>query len=347
MEKHIARLTVEQRQLGLDVRIVFNHGIRTSEDDIQVLPKMSLRKVRSQALRDFLFLIPALAAMLIARVRADVVHIHGDWSAFLFGKCFQWVLGARISVASIHGGLRGGAWWRVYRWLLKGYDVVYCTGAREMACLQSWGVSQALCQNSGIDSQFLRVESSASITKKNDVICIANFYPVKNLALVIAIARAMPDRTFVLVGEGPLRQAIQLECVAGAISNIRFTGSLTPWDVAAELRSSKIFLSTSFSEGTPTALLEAMACGLPIVTSCSNNYTGLIESGVNGYVVDGFEHEKYVSVLEILLRNEELQGKIAVCNEEGAQQHAWPRVAARITDWIKTVSVECERPSTN
>jgi glycosyltransferase involved in cell wall biosynthesis len=335
MEKHIQRLTQEQRLLGCDVTVIFNRGNETSPNDLKVCPTFNLRSIKPQALRDFIFHLAVLAKIMSGSIRADIVHLHGDWSSFLFGRLLRWATGAQIMAASMHGVVRKGRWAWVYKRVLSGYGVVYCTGAGDARYLQHAGVAGVQWQNSGIDAEFFSNKTAASgRVDAADIACVANFFPVKNLVLVIEIARDMPDVRFVLIGDGPQRSALEAICLKDKLKNVRFTGKLSAREISQQLNASCIFLSTSFSEGTPTALLEAMACGLPVVTSRSNDYRDLIDIGRNGYVIDNFDVKSYVKLLRELLSNQPLREAISSRNKAEARRHAWPEVAKRITSWM-------------
>jgi glycosyltransferase involved in cell wall biosynthesis len=335
MEKHVQRLTQEQRLLGCDVIMAFNQGEATSSHDLRILPTVDLRRVKPQALRDVIFYVTALWRVVFGNIRAEIVHIHGDWSAFLFGRVLGWAAGADVLVASVHGAVRKGTWTRVYKCVLNSYGVVYCTGADDAAHLRQAGVTAARWQNSGIDAVFFVERSAPQEVIVTDVVCVANFFPVKNLALVIHIARVLQDVNFALIGDGPQRPELAAICEREALHNVRFTGKLSAQEIGQQLRASRIFLSTSFAEGTPTALLEAMACGLPVITSCSNDYRELIANGRNGYIIDNFDAKSYVDVIRDLLSDQSLQGQISIRNKAAARRHAWPEVAKRITDWMR------------
>lgn len=336
MEKHIQRLTQEQRLLGCEVTVIFNRGSATATSDLTVLPSLNLRGIKPQLLRDLIFFCAAYLKILTSRHRADVIHVHGDWSAFLFGRFLCAAAGARVMVASIHGVARKKAWGWFYSRILSAYGVVYCTGAGDAAYLQQVGVVAARWQNSGIDEVFFH-ERPATLSEMaiTDVVCVANFFPVKNMALAIDIARTMPNVKFVLIGDGPLRNSLEIFCNKHNISNVRFSGRLSTQEIVAQLNRARIFLATAYSEGTPTALLEAMACGLPIVTSQSNDYRDLIVNGRNGYVVDSFIANNYVEILRKLLADQSLRIEISARNRVEAKRHAWPVVARRITNWMR------------
>jgi glycosyltransferase involved in cell wall biosynthesis len=88
------------------------------------------------------------------------------------------------------------------------------------------------------------------------------------------------------IGSGPFRDEI-----ASAISRfgvddlIEFTGPLPPSEVAAELRAADIFCLPTFAEGLPVSIMEAMAVGVPVVTTYISGIPELVIDGVTGWVV--------------------------------------------------------------
>lgn len=319
---------------------MFNEGEATGPDDRRVASRFRLRKLRPQVLRDFIFYFAIAKNVLQNRVRADVLHVHGDWSAFVFGRLVGWLVGARLRVASIHSVVGQGLWGAVYRLVLKRYAIVYATGARESKTLGSYGVGGSHWQTSGVDVMFFPVDEEKKRSPSVDIVSVGSFLPVKNWDLIVDIARSMSEASFLFVGDGPDRARIEAACKASGLQNVRFVGGLTPSAVSDCLREAKVFLSTSFAEGTPTALLEAMASGLAVVTSSSNDYCDLIAAGRNGYVVETFQSEQYVERLRELLADEVLLRDISARNSEHARKHSWPEVAARITGWMRTTEHE-------
>ncbi len=102
------------------------------------------------------------------------------------------------------------------------------------------------------------------------VISVGRFIPIKDPAtLVRAFAEgAGRDDRLVMVGEGPLAGEVEAVAAArGVEERVRFTG-LVPRDEVYRLnRAGDVFVTTSRGEGLPVAMLEAMACGLPVVAS--------------------------------------------------------------------------------
>jgi glycosyltransferase involved in cell wall biosynthesis len=96
---------------------------------------------------------------------------------------------------------------------------------------------------------------------------IGRFAPVKRHVDLLAAARVLADRAppmvFVLVGQGPLHD--EIEALAAGAENVRFVPRVT--DVPAFLRELDLFVLSSDHEAAPRAVLEAMACGRPIVAT--------------------------------------------------------------------------------
>lgn len=333
MEKHILRLTEEQRRQGNEVMLAFNQGDATNPSDIQVMRGMNLRKIKPQSLRDLVFYSGLIIKLYRQRACFDVVHVHGDWSSFLLGRLVASFVQVKKRVASIHGVARRGIWSGLYRFVFKGYDMIYATGSLDASYVNSIIKKPVYWQHSGIDSDFIALKNEQKRTV--DVISVGSFVPVKNFELVIQIAEKMQDHTFLLVGDGPQRVAIEADCHRRGLLNVTFKGQLAPAEVADSLRRARIFLLTSFAEGTPTALLEAMACGLAIVTSRSNNYDDFLKPGQNGYVIDGFQAKDYVLKIHELLDDSNLLEEISRQNSEQAMNYGWPAVAKQITEWMQ------------
>jgi len=119
------------------------------------------------------------------------------------------------------------------------------------------------------------------------VVMVGRLTAQKNHAMLLRIARrsrgALPVR-FVAVGHGELHDAIVAGAHALGLEDVvEFAGLRR--DVPAILGSADLFLFTSWYEGFPNAVLEAMAAGLPIICTDFAGADELIESGINGTLV--------------------------------------------------------------
>jgi N-acetyl-alpha-D-glucosaminyl L-malate synthase BshA len=115
---------------------------------------------------------------------------------------------------------------------------------------------------------------------------VSNFRPVKRVADVIrifaAVRRAMPA-TLVLVGDGPDRDAAEQEADRLELGrDVRFLGKVD--QVAELLRGSDLFLLPSETESFGLAALEAMACGVPVISTAVGGLPEVVVSGETGFL---------------------------------------------------------------
>lgn len=332
MENHILLLTLEQKRQGKQVVLAYNQGKSIDKKDHAVIPWLNLRKVRPQFLRDSIFYCCLLWNIAFKAMKYDVIHIHGAWSAFIWGKIISKVCKSKVRVASIHGSLKTSLFWqKVYHWCLNSYEVIYCTGSAEARFLISIGLKQVRWQSSGIRSHFIK--NDLSTESRYDVITVGSLVPVKNFDLFLDTAKLAKNYRFAIVGEGPLERILKIRCQQELINNVSFLGRLEPESLCKVLMASKVFLSTSIAEGTPTAILEAMATGRPILSTPSNDYTNLIKQKVNGYIVD-YSAENIVDTLKKILEDPVKYELMSVTNKQQAQIFGWENVAQTISSWI-------------
>ena len=336
MERHVHELSVHQRRHGVEVIQACSQGDLASGHGFQVLRGWPILGIRPRALRDLLFYLAVLAAARRRRIRVDVVHIHGDWSAFLFGRILKRVTRARLLVGSVHGHVPESRWRRAaFRSCCRAYGMLYATGTRECDRLSRWSNRQWSWIASGIGECFFLGDAESA--KSSDVLVVGSLVPVKGMDLVVEIARLMPMRQFRIVGDGPERSRLESLVSQHQVRNLQFCGRLEPAKIAAELARSRVLLVTSHVEGTPTAMLEAMAAGLPIVTTSSNDYSTLLGgAGEGGVTVASRDPRVLARAIERFVDDSALARQSGRRNRQVAAAFAWPAVADRITQMMAT-----------
>jgi L-malate glycosyltransferase len=113
---------------------------------------------------------------------------------------------------------------------------------------------------------------SPAARREPSIVHVGNFRPVKRtldaLCAFYLVRKRVPGAKLVLVGKGPDEPEIRERAAKlGIAKHVRFVGE-DP-DVAEHLRGAGLLLSTSEFEGFGMSLLEAMACGIPVVTTDS------------------------------------------------------------------------------
>jgi teichuronic acid biosynthesis glycosyltransferase TuaC len=119
---------------------------------------------------------------------------------------------------------------------------------------------------------------------KKLIVCVANIKRVKGHDILIsALARLKRSTDFELVCIGDVDQfdfAHQVQRLIqryALVENVRFTGSLAAKEIAEYLRAADVFVLASRREGCCNAILEAMACGTPVVATEVGDHTALAQ----------------------------------------------------------------------
>ena len=89
-----------------------------------------------------------------------------------------------------------------------------------------------------------------------------------------------------LLGDGPERASLEADVKAHGLEEMVYFGGFSSQEtVRNTLQESDVFVLPSFAEGVPVSLMEAMACGVPVIATNVGGVTELIEHGVSGLVV--------------------------------------------------------------
>jgi glycosyltransferase involved in cell wall biosynthesis len=130
----------------------------------------------------------------------------------------------------------------------------------------------------------------------------------KNPLVVTSIAKAWRDRHgsggihFRVVGDGPLERELRAQVTKDKLEALVTVAGATN-DPVADYRDADVLLLTSLSEGIPLVILEAMAAGLPIVTTTARTAIPEVLSEDDAYFIRSAQDpDEYVSVLERLAK---------------------------------------------
>jgi colanic acid/amylovoran biosynthesis glycosyltransferase len=133
------------------------------------------------------------------------------------------------------------------------------------------------------------------------------------------ILEEYPDLFYYIIGDGRLRGKLDslikdLDCA----SNIKILGSKTNKDIIRLINSSHILLAPSIKakdgdgEGIPNVLKEAMAVGLPVITSDNFGIPELVRDGFSGYLIPEGDIDAMAEKLIFLINNEKIRKKMGI-----------------------------------
>ncbi len=154
---------------------------------------------------------------------------------------------------------------------------------------------------------YLKFEDYPIRKQDNRVVAVGRLSKQKNYELLIRafskISKYYPELTLEIYGEGPLKANLSALIQETACKKIILAGAYP--DVLNKIYGARLFVMTSYYEGMPNALMEAMCLGIPAV--CSDCPCGgpreLIQNGVNGYLFTTGDEDDLITKMRIVLDN--------------------------------------------
>lgn len=149
-----------------------------------------------------------------------------------------------------------------------------------------------------------------------------------------ALVKGHKNIKLTVVGDGLELNKVK-EYVSGkGITDIEFLGHKESREKAVIFNDADIYIFPSYYEGMPTSVLEAMAFGLPVVTSAVGGLPDFFENEVHGYITEMKNPETYADLIIKLIDNKELCKSIALNNYNYAQHNFLSDHVAKSIDKI-------------
>ncbi len=158
------------------------------------------------------------------------------------------------------------------------------------------------------------------------ILYVGTFRPVKGLKYLIEAMKIIGnvEKRLVIIGHGKEKGDLEnLVKNLGLKDCVTFIGKIPNNEVFKYMASSDVFVLPSLSEGFPIVILEAMASGLPIVTTKVRGLPEIFKDGRNGFLVEPRNPEKIAEKVLIILNDEDLSKIISKNNLDEVKKYDW------------------------
>ena len=188
-------------------------------------------------------------------------------------------------------------------------------GIKESKVVVIQNVAQNSYKKEELAHQRIEKRRLLSIEKDEFVIgYVGRLSEEKGIQYLIEAGSVLKERSepfkIVIIGDGPSRKELEdLAKRKGLEKKIIFIGFQN--DVEKWLPTFDVFALPSLTEGTPMALLEAMAAGIPVIATAVGGVPRVVESGVNGFLVDPGDFQAMSEKIMALKKNPESRNKMA------------------------------------
>lgn len=310
---------------------------------------------------------PALGEELRREIpRYDLVHIHELWhfphwaaasSAWACGTPFvisprgqlsPWALSHKGWAKLLVSGL-------FQRRVLGRASAVHALSEDEAAQIREYGIDRRVFViPNATDHEWSHTaapldrfyERFPELSDKELILFLGRIHPIKGVDMLVQafgeVARTVPRAHLLIVGPDETRGVGQLRRLAASLgieARITFAGPLYGAEKHAALRAARVFVLPSRSEGQSSALLEAMAAGLPVVVTAAANRPDVREAGAG--LVAPLDPPKLAGAIEQLLLDRDLARTMGKNGRRLVlEQFTWDTVARQVADMYRSAAAQ-------
>ncbi len=289
------------------------------------------------AVRAVFRLAPYLWGLWFAAGRSNVIHImaNSGWSWHLFATPAIWI--SRLRGVPVIVNYRGG---EAAEFLASSQGLVKFSMRR---------AARLIVPSAFLQEVFGRFGMPASIVP--NIIDLARFQPrvdrnsgeahlvvARNMEPIYDNATALrafqivqaqcPGAHLTIAGSGPEEQLLrQLAKELGLGDKVRFAGRLDRDAMAALYRSADIMLNPSLADNMPNSVLEALASGVPVVTTNVGGVPYIVQDGVTALLVPPADPSAMAAACMKILQSDDLWRRLSDAGLAEVQRYTWDRVA--------------------
>jgi len=277
LELHAHEMSRQQAKLGHKVTVytsnIDRRPIQESKDGYKIIRYDNILKLMGNSISINLFF-----KIIKTRKDFDVVHAHSH----LFFSTNLCALARRFGLPPLvitnHGLISQTVpiWInKIYipiiaKWTFKSADKIICYTKSEKSLVEELGIDpdKMVVIHNGIDTDLFVPCKKEKIN--NRILWIGRFTSGKGVKYLIdafeILVKNYPSLKLLLIGDGPLKKDIIYKIQYLRLSNNINTKDFVPNSELPEIyQNSDVFVLPSLNEGVPRTILEAMACGIPIV----------------------------------------------------------------------------------
>jgi glycosyltransferase involved in cell wall biosynthesis len=273
---------------------------------------------------------------------ADIAHIFSAsyWS-FLLAPLPAWVVararGTKVLINYRSGEARDHLTrWRTARWALQRVDRVVVPSQYLVKVFREFGLEPKAVPNL-VDLNQFRYRRRDPLRPL--LVCTRGFGAYYRVDLVVRafdqIKKEFPEARLSLVGEGPLEREIRALVRELNLSDVEFAGRASRKEIGRFYHQADIFINASCLDNMPVSVLEAFACGTPVVTTAAGGIRFIVEHERTGLMCEPGDWKSLASNVIRLLRDPGLASCLAENAYRESQKYRWEAVRPQ---WIEIYS---------
>lgn len=292
---------------------------------------------RIPVLRAVLRLPPYLHRLWRATTRADVVHVlaNSGWAWHLFAAPAIGLARLRhvAVIVHYHGGnaeaFLAGAPPLAHR-LLAGAALRVLPSPFLQRVFARQGLATEVIPNS-VDLMRFRPRAGQGAAPAPQLLVSRNLEPVYDIGTAIRafarIRRGCPAARLTVAGSGPERAALEtLTRRLQVLDAVDFVGRIRNDDMPGLLARASCLINPSLVDNQPVSIIEAFACGVPVVSTCAGGIPDMLQHGRNGLLVEPGDDAAMAAQVLRILRDPALARRLGRAGLVEAEKYSWSRI---------------------
>jgi glycosyltransferase involved in cell wall biosynthesis len=278
----------------------------------------------------------------------DIMTVH-DYPPFYNGLGARWLLG-RIKIPTmseimhVPGYPRAGSMKEIVYKHLMAWFVASMTRMAKIVRVINHDVGRFL-ERAGVPTGKIRLISAMyidtnifkplNVEKKYDLIFVGRLEENKGIMLFLDAVKLSGLRA-IIVGTGPLKETIKEKVATEKINVVLHGWAKDSVEVASLMNESRLLVMPSYNEGGPRVILEAMACGVPVLATPVGIVPDVVHNMESGMIIDWNSQDISTRATKLLADREVYEA----CRSQGmaiARQHERTQAIAQYAEALKSL----------
>ncbi len=296
---------------------------------------------RIRGARALFRLLPYLLGLWRAAGRAQILHImaNSGWSWHLFVAPAVWIgwLRGSAMVINYRGGEAETFFSHSFIWVkpsLQRASAIIVPSGFLQAVFARYRVPVQVVPNIIDLSRFTATWQPRGSAAPH-LIVTRNLEPIYDIPTALRafqrVLAVFPQARLSIAGSGPMQaELIRLTAELGLSAAVSFTGRLDNERIATLYHGADLMLNPSLADNMPISVLEALACGVPVVSTKVGGIPFLLEHGRTALLVPPGEDQPMAEAALRLLMDIELAQALSAAGIATVRQFTWPRVREQL-----------------
>jgi glycosyltransferase involved in cell wall biosynthesis len=222
-----------------------------------------------------------------------------------------------------------------FEWLQEVCDlsdwVIAPSEAVKQDLVTNWGVKKDRCVvlPYGVKESWLKINN---IPVKGHVLMVGSANLRKGIHILGKSADQLVSHNYQFIVAGDINKAVRN---ATMTKSLNFLGRIPRIEIEKQYQQADIFVLPSFAEGSAEVTYEALACGIPVITTKAAG--SVVRDGIDGFIVPEGDADALADKIQTLVENRELRNQMAISARERAKDYTWDKYGERLLSLFQSI----------